>query len=39
VPRNIEQWAYFVAAVFVAGIVINTIARRVPAVQQIAAGF
>ncbi len=38
-PKSATQWAYFIAAVFIAGVIINTVARRLPAVSQIAAGF
>lgn len=35
---DLADWAYFVAAVFIAGIAINSVARRFPQLQQIAAG-
>ncbi len=38
-PKNAKQWAYFIAAVFIAGVAISSIARRVPQVAQVAGGF
>ena len=30
-PKNARQWAYFIGAVFVATVVVNTILNRLPA--------
>lgn len=30
-PKNARQWAYFIGAVFVATIVVNTLLNRLPA--------
>jgi hypothetical protein len=38
-PHKVEHWLYFVAAVFIAGIVINTIVNRVQVLKNISAGF
>jgi hypothetical protein len=38
-PHKVEHWLYFIAAVFVAGIVINTIVNRVQVLKNISAGF
>lgn len=38
VPKTLNQWLMFTLAVFVAGVVINTIVRRIPQLAQISEG-
>ena len=37
-PKTAEGWLKFTLAVFVAGVLINTIVRRIPQLAQISEG-
>ncbi len=37
-PKSLNQWLMFTLAVFVAGVAINTIVRRIPQLATIAEG-
>lgn len=38
-PKSAKGWAYFIAATVIALAVVNSVARRVPALGQLTQGF
>lgn len=38
-PKTMQGWVYFTAAVFIAGAIINSVARRIPQLAAIGGGI